>query len=148
MLCLAGFVLNACREEEPYVYKCQDGPVNFELFNDELNPAARLFEEGNLDMRYVVIQSEHDLYSKLFIAYLKKKVDFNTRSLIVIRIKANTRAYVTSQSVTANCLRNKLTINAIMRYGSHPISGIDYVFAIVPKIPTNTSVEFFPTYTY
>jgi hypothetical protein len=70
-LCLAGIILCACKEEEPYVYQCEDGAVKFELFNDELNPSARLLDPGRFDMDYEIIQNENELYPKLSILYLK-----------------------------------------------------------------------------
>ncbi|MBO9611234.1 MAG: hypothetical protein J7619_00995 [Dyadobacter sp.] len=146
LLCLMGVILGSCREEEPYVYKCEDGAVKFELFNDELNPRARLLEPGSFDMGFEIIQNENELYQKLFIAYLKKKIDFTTKSLIVISVKNNTRASVMSQSVTADCAHNRLTITADLRYWSTPVGGIDHVFAIVPKIPYNTAIKFIPKY--
>ena len=139
-------LLNSCKEEEPYVFQCKDGAVKFELLNEDLNPMARLKDPGNFDINYEVIQSDDELFQKLFITYLKKKIDFKTKSLIVISIENVTRASVMAQSVTANCARNKLTITADLRYWSAPDSGIDYVFAIVPKIPYNTGIEFIPNY--
>jgi membrane-bound inhibitor of C-type lysozyme len=146
--CVISVILASCEKEEPYVYQCHDGTVQFELFNDELNPGVRLVNTGNTALQAQVIQDEHELYTKLEIAYLKKKVNFKNRSLIVVSIKTNTLAYVMSENVTANCSSNKLTINAIMRYGSQPVGGISYVFAIVPKIPEGMAINFIPEYIY
>lgn len=145
-LCLLAVIFGSCEEEEPYVYQCEDGPVKFELFNDELNPAARFQDEGSFDMEYEVIQSEHELYQKLNIAYLKKKIDFRTKSLIAISIKMHTLGAVMNQGVTADCAHKKLTVNAELRYGSLPMEGINYVFAIVPKIQSDVSVIFIPKF--
>ncbi|MGX5854178.1 hypothetical protein ACWKW6_11060 [Dyadobacter jiangsuensis] len=145
-MCILIILINSCKEEEPYAYQCKDGAVKFELLNDDLNPIARLKDPGNFDINYEIIQSDDELFQKLFIHYLKKKVDFKTKSLIVISVNNSTRASVMTQSVTANCARNKLTITADLRYGSVPDSGIDYVFAIVPKIPYDTGIEFIPNY--
>lgn len=139
-------LINSCKEEEPYIHKCEDGVVKFELLNDDLNPKAYLKDPSNFDIDYEVIQNDDELYQKVFIRYLKKKIDFKTKSLIVISINNITRASVMTQSVTANCARNKLTITADLRYWSVPDSGIDYVFAIVPKIPYNTEIAFIPKY--
>ncbi len=139
-------LINSCKEEEPYIHKCEDGVVKFELLNDDLNPQAYLKDPSNFDIDYEVIQNDDELYQKVFIHYLKKKIDFKTKSLIVISINNSTRTFVMAQSVTANCARNKLTITADLRYWSMPDSGIDYVFAIVPKIPYNTEIAFIPKY--
>ncbi len=147
-LCLLAIISGSCEDEEPYVYQCEDGPVKFELFNDELNPAARFQDEGSFDMDYEVIQSEHELYQKLDIAYLKKKIDFRTKSLVAISIKMHTFGSVMNQSVTADCAHQKLTVNAELRYGSQPREGVNYVFAIVPKIQSNVSVIFIPKYSW
>lgn len=146
IICILIILINSCKEEEPYVYKCEDGAVQFELLNDDLNPGASLKDPKNFDIDYEVIQNDDELYQKLFIHYLKKKIDFKTKSLIVISIENVTRASVMTQNVTANCARNKLTITADLRYWSTPIGGIDYVFAIVPKIPSNTEIAFIPKY--
>lgn len=146
--CIIAVIMASCEKEDPYVYQCHDGTVQSELFNDDLNPKVRVFDAGNTNMRAQVIQSENELYSKLDIPYLKKKVDFKNRSLIVVSIKTHTLAYVMSQNVTANCSSNKLTINATMRYGSLPIGGVSCVFAIVPKIPESMSISFIPEYIY
>lgn len=140
-------LINSCKEEEPYIHKCEDGVVKFELLNEDLNPGARLKDPGNFDINYEIIQSDDELFQKLFISYLKKKIDFKTKSLIVISIENVTRASVMAQNVTANCARNRLTITADLRYWSTPVGGIDYVFAIAPKIPYDTGIEFIPTYT-
>lgn len=145
-LCLLTVIFGSCEDEEPYVYQCEDGPVKFELFNDELNPAVRFQDPGSFDMEYEVIQSEHELYQKLEIAYLKKKIDFRTKSLIAIGIKMDPFGSVMNQSVTADCANKKLTVNAELRYGSLPMEGVNYVFAIVPKIQSNVSVIFVPKY--
>jgi hypothetical protein len=145
-MCILTILINSCKEEEPYIHKCEDGVVKFELLNDDLNPKAYLKDPSNFDIDYEVIQNDDELYQKVFIRYLKKKIDFKTKSLIVISINNITRASVMTQSVTANCARNKLTITADLRYWSVPDSGIDYVFAIVPKIPYNTEIAFIPKY--
>lgn len=145
-LCLLIIIFGSCEDEEPYVYQCEDGPVKFELFNDELNPAVRFQDPGSFDVEYEVIQSEDELYQKLEIAYLKKKIDFRTKSMIAIRIKMHTLGSVMNQSVTADCANKKLTVNAELRYGSATMGGFNYVFAIVPKIESNVSVIFIPKY--
>jgi membrane-bound inhibitor of C-type lysozyme len=145
-LCLLTVIFGSCEDEEPYVYQCEDGSVKFELFNDELNPAVRFQDPGSLDMDYEVIQSEDELYRKLEIAYLKKKIDFRTKSLIAISIKMHTLGSVMNQSVTADCTNKKLTVNAELRYGSATVGGVNYVFAIVPKIQSDVSVIFIPKY--
>lgn len=147
-LCLLAIIFGSCKEEEPYVYQCEDGPVKFELFNDELNPSVRFKDLGNFDIDYEVIQSEQELYQKLDIAYLKKKIDFRTKSLIAISVKMHTLGSVMKQSVTADCAQKKLVINADLRYGSLPAEGFSYVLAIVPKISSNVSVDFFPKYSW
>ena len=146
IMCILTILINSCKEEEPYIHKCEDGVVKFDLLNDDLNPKAYLKDPSNFDIDYEVIQNDDELYQKVFIRYLKKKIDFKTKSLIVISINNITRASVMTQSVTANCTRNKLTITADLRYWSVPDSGIDYVFAIVPKIPYNTEIAFIPKY--
>lgn len=146
IICLISILTCSCKDEEIYVYKCDGGAVKFELLNDELNPGARLKDPGNFDIDYEVIQNDDELYQKVFIRYLKKKIDFNTKSLIVVSVKNHTHAAVMAQNVTANCARNRLTITADLRYGSQPVGGVDYVFAIVPKIPHDTEIEFIPKY--
>ena len=147
IILILGVILSSCKEDEPYIYKCENGDVKFELFNDELNPGVRLIAPGNTKIGVQVIQSEHELYSKLDKPYIKKKIDFKTRSLIVVNMETNTLSYVVSQQITADCVNKKLIINANMKYGSNQIGGISYLYAIVPKIPEETSITFIHEYT-
>jgi hypothetical protein len=144
--CLSILAFIACHEESPYVYSCQDGPVNFELFNEDLNPGAYLNHVGTTKLDYNIIQDESDMYEKLYIIYLRKKVDFKTNSLIVISVNGGGKTYVVNQTVEANCDKHKLIINATMTCGICTDDGVSYVFVIVPKIPSNTTIDFFPTY--
>lgn len=141
-----GTLLGSCDEEEPYVYRCEDGIVKYELFNDELNPQARLNNVGSSNIDYHIIQSENELYQKLTVIYLRKKIDFKTKTLIVINFKTNPPVDVMSQNVVADCNDNNLTITAQLRYGSIPVDAVNYVFAIVPKIPSGASIKFISEY--
>lgn len=145
-LCLSSLALISCHEEKPRIYSCVDGNVDFELFNDELNPQAYLNHPGTAKLDYKIIQDESVMYEMLYIVYLKKKIDFKSKSLIVISVNAGDRAYVVNQNVQAECSTNKLNIEATLKYGSAPIDGASYVFLIVPKLPSNTIIEFDPTY--
>lgn len=147
-LFLLGIILSSCQEEKPYVYQCEDGPVKFELFNDELNAKVRFKDLGSFDMQYKIIQSEHQMYQDLEILYLKNKIDFNSKSLVVISVKLTTYAQVMTQNIVANCKGNGLTVSAQLRYGSQPRDGVSYVCAIIPKVPLNTKIEFIPSYSY
>lgn len=91
---LSSLAFIACHDDQPYVYSCQDGPVNFGLFNDDLNPGAYLNHVGTTKLDYNIIQDESDMYEKLYIIYLRKKVDFKSKSLIVISMNGGGKTYV------------------------------------------------------
>jgi hypothetical protein len=146
LLLTIGTLLGSCDEDEPYVYRCEDGIVKYELFNDELNPQARLNKVGSSNVDYHIIQSDNELYQKLTVVFLRKKIDFKTKSLIVINFKTNPPVDVISQSVVADCNHNNLTVTAQLRYASIPVDAVNYVFAIVPKLPSGTSIKFISEY--
>lgn len=144
---LLGCILYTCKDENPYFNQCQDGPIKFELFNDELNPKVSFKDLSSFDTQYKIIQSERQMYQDLEILYFRNKIDFTTKSLIVISIKLNTYAQVLSQNIIAHCPSNKFAISAELRYGSQPREGISYVLAIIPKVSSDTRIEFLPTFT-
>lgn len=135
------------KEDEPFVSPCQDGLIKFDLFNDELNPKVRFKELGVFKEKYELIQSEHEMYEQLEIDYLKTKIDFKRKSLIVISVKLTTHAQVTAQNITADCTNNKLRVKADLRYGSEAREGVSYVLAVITKVPVGTILEFSPNYT-
>ncbi|QRQ99794.1 hypothetical protein [Dyadobacter sandarakinus] len=135
-------LITSCKSDAPYTYSCQDGAVAFELLNDELNPRAYLYDPGQQKQSYRIIQDNDELYKLVHIAYLRKKVDFKSKSLIVISINLETVASVTQLDIEADCQKKKLIIDANLKYASTPETITSYVFAIVPKVTPNTTIQF------
>ncbi|WP_353717282.1 hypothetical protein [Dyadobacter sp. 676] len=145
VLCLLSSVFVTCKDDEPFEFECTDGVLNFELLNDELNPQVRLKEVGTSSINSQIIQNENELYKKLEIVFLKKKIDFDKKSLVVISFKTNPPVSVESQVVVADCNNNRIQVTAELRSASIPVDAVNCVFAIVPKLKSYT-IEFVPKY--
>ncbi|MET7253758.1 hypothetical protein [Dyadobacter fermentans] len=73
-ICTVSGVFVTCKEDKPFEFECVDGTINFELLNDELNPQVRLKDIGSSSTNAQIIQSENELYNKLEIVFLKKRL--------------------------------------------------------------------------
>ena len=72
-----------CREDD-YTLTCSDGPVNYRLLNDNLNPGGRLkdFDPDN-SLNVKIIQTDDELFRYLEIPFLRTKIDFKKETLLV-----------------------------------------------------------------
>ena len=131
-----------CKEEKPQIAACSDGPVNYRLLNENLNPVAYLKNFNQEDSLTVeVIQTADELFSELRIPFLESKIDFQKETLLVGIVRTHSLGGVISQSVEHQCAKKEIRWHATVKVGTIPSTGFVHVFAIIPKIADETTVR-------
>ena len=139
-----GNVLAGCRDE-PYVVTCSDGPVNYRMLNDDLNPGASLKEPSSSDTITVrVIQTADELFNHVHVGFLRTKIDFEKETVLVGMVRTHSLAMVSAQQVESKCASNEIVLRATVKVGGVPSHDRVHVLAIVPKISDQTRVRFLP----
>lgn len=130
----------ACKPNEPYVYVCRDGLIDYQktdklrYFQSIINPKDSLVT--------LVIRTDDDY--KKNIADRLEKIDFSNKTLLAGRIRAGMPGYVAKQSVKSYCTAKEIYFDVeyvVNIAGETVISEIPF-YAIIPKISEETKVRF------
>lgn len=138
LLLLLNFADFSCGQNDPpYVYNCQDGFLEFQ------NVTNLTFAENinlNDSLATLIIQSEEQLNK--YLSNARGKFDFTKNTLLAGRYRAANEDAILSQTIKSFCQYNVLYYDIQMKSGVLPTSIKVPFFALIPKIPGNTTVQF------
>jgi hypothetical protein len=135
-------LISGCKEEEPYVITCMDGPVTFELLRNQLNPPERLQHLNDKDtITTLIIQAEEQYYNYLNRGEGLPAINFKEKTLLAGRVFSGLVAPIVKQTVDSDCMAKTVTLTLTMKYASTPIAGFTHYYAIVPKISDDTKLK-------
>jgi len=140
------FLAAGCKEEDPYIITCKDGPVEFQEPKD-----VGLFGFNNVKEydKFIkrVIQSQLDLERYINLMRVTPKINFKEKTLLAGLVYSSQQANLIRQEVTSNCTRNEITYRITLQYHQFlPQSGYTQFFAIIPKISDKTRVNVITDY--
>lgn len=130
-------VLVSCSSEEPYVYICRDGIIDFQEIK-----TLRVFQNINeKDTLLTLVIRNQDDYKK----YLKERpmnVDFSKQTLVGGRYYASSTDHVDTQNLKSNCATNELYYDIKLKRGDgHAFTFVSF-FILIPKIPDGKKILF------
>jgi hypothetical protein len=137
LLCLVSIIDFSCKDEPPYVYVCKNGLLEYKEVNN-------LFFSENMtqtDTLITLVIRSQAQFEKYF-SPGSNTFDFEKNTLLAGRYLALNLDRVESQTVKSYCEYNvlfydvQLTGRVIPAYSKVPF------FALIPKIPDSTSVQF------
>ena len=150
MLTLVPVFLFNCKED-PYIYVCKEGIVEYQL----LAP----FEEPNHSLKNLdappdikgssvnlLIESEDEYRTYVSSKRVLPKIDFKRQTLLAGMSYNTTIAVVVGQQILSKCSSNEIFFTIDQKFGNQQIGGVTYYFAIIPKMSVETKVRFVINY--
>jgi len=135
------FMAAGCKEEDPYIITCKDGPVGFQEPKDmDLFSFMNVKEDDKFIKR--VIQSQIELERYVDLTRITPKINFKEKTFLAGRVYSSQLANLIRQEITSNCNRNEITYRITLQYHQFlPESGYTQFFATIPKISDKTRVN-------
>ena len=138
-------------KEDPYIYVCKDGIVEYKLLAPLEKPNHGL---QNLDMppsiqgwsTNIIIKNEDEYRTYVRSNAVLPKINFSKEVLLAGMSYSTTQTHVVSQEVINKCSTDEIFFTINQKFGNIPSAGVTNYFAIIPKIPESTKVRFVINY--
>ncbi len=143
---LSGMLMN-CKNEKPYIISCMDGNIDFQILGKSLDQAPFVQNVSDKDtVSSLIIQTEDDYYHYVTSGNSLPVINFNEKTLLAGRSRNGMKPLVIGQEVNSNCTGKTITFRITMTRAGQS-GGFTSYFAIIPKISSETKVNFQPIYT-